>query len=265
MLNQQLATKRVVDFYPLHFSGSMKYMTAKSKKLRKVAIFDIDGTIFRSSLLIELVEVFIELGLFPVKVRAQYDKEKVEWLERKGDYEAYIMAVVKVFMKNIKGMPYADLVRASKLVVERYRHRTYKYTEELIRELKKDGYYLLAISQSPKTTLDFFCNDVGFDKTYGRIYETGPSDCFTGGVVDEHLIANKANIVRRACEKEGLTLEGSVGVGDTEGDISFLELVERPICFNPNLKLYRHANLMGWEAVVERKDVIYKLNKKETK
>ena len=230
--------------------------------LRKVAIFDIDGTIFRSSLLIELVEVLIDFGLFPLHARADYEKEKVKWLDREGDYEAYIMAVVKVFMSNIKGVAYSEFMRASKIVVDRYRHRTYVYTENLIKDLKKDGYYLLAISKSPRGTLDLFCKDVGFDKTYGMLYETGPTECFTGNVIDEHLIANKANIVRRACEKEGLTLEGSVGVGDTEGDISFLEMVERPICFNPNQKLSRHAKLMGWEIVVERKDVIYKLNEK---
>lgn len=234
-------------------------MNESTKPLRKVAIFDIDGTIFRSSLLIELVEVLIEKGLFPVSARADYEKEKVRWLDRKGDYEAYIMAVVGVFMKNIKGMPYREFLRASQDVVDRYRHRTYVFTEELIKELKADGYFLLAVSKSPKGTLDLFCNDVGFDKTYGMLYETGPTECFTGNVIDEHLIANKANIVRRACEKEGLTLEGSVGVGDTEGDITFLELVERPICFNPNMKLSRHAKRMGWEIVVERKDVIYRL------
>ncbi|MFZ2303497.1 MAG: HAD-IB family phosphatase [Minisyncoccia bacterium] len=234
-------------------------MNDSSKTLRKVAIFDIDGTIFRSSLLIEIVEVFIEMKLFPLHVRADYEKEKVKWLDREGDYEAYIIAVIDVFMKNIKGMPYSEFIQASKLVVERYRHRTYKFTEELIKDLKKEGYYLLAVSQSPKGTLDLFCKDVGFDKTYGRLYETGPTECFTGNVIDEHLIANKAGIVRRACEKEGLTLNGSVGVGDTEGDISFLELVERPICFNPNMKLYKFAKRMGWETVVERKDVIHKL------
>ena len=226
----------------------------------KVAIFDIDGTIFRSSLLIELVEVFIEMKLFPIEVRASYEKEKVKWLDRQGDYEAYIMAVVQVFMDNIKGLPYADFLRASEFVVARYRHRTYIFTENLIKDLKEQGFFLLAISKSPKGTLDLFCKDIGFDKTYGMIYETGPTDCFTGKIIDEHLIQNKANIVRRAIEKENLTLEGSVGVGDTEGDISFLELVERPICFNPNLKLYRYARRMGWETVVERKDVIYKLN-----
>ncbi|MFA5997683.1 MAG: HAD-IB family phosphatase [Candidatus Paceibacterota bacterium] len=238
-------------------------MTETPKQLRKVAIFDIDGTIFRSSLFIEVVEVLIELGVFPVSARDEYDEQKVKWLERRGDYESYIMAMVKVFTKSIKGMPHTELERASELVVARYRHRTYKYTEELIKELKKDGYFLLAISQSPKTTLDIFCNDVGFDKTYGRIYEVDDRGLLTGSVVDEPIIALKANIVRRACEKEGLTLEGSVGVGDTEGDISMLEIVERPICFNPNKKLYDHAMEAGWEAVVERKDVIYELSKKD--
>lgn len=48
-------------------------------------------------------------------------------------------------------------------------------------------------------------------------------------------------------------------MGDSEGDISFLKMVERPICFNPNRKLYEYAKKRGWEVIVERKDVIYKL------
>lgn len=234
-------------------------MKESVKPTRKVAIFDIDGTIFRSSLLIELVEVLIELNVFPVSVRAQYEKEKVRWLDREGDYEAYIMAVVKVFVKNIKGTRYEDFLQAAELVVARYRHRTYRFTEELIRDLKKKDYFILAISHSPKGILDLFCKDVGFDKVYGKFYEVDQDNRFTGKIKDQDLIENKASVLRRAVEKEGLTLEGSVGVGDTESDITFLELVERPICFNPNMKLYQHAQRVGFEVVVERKDVIYEL------
>jgi len=230
-----------------------------AKSLRKVAIFDIDGTIFRSSLLIELVEVLIELELFPVSVRAEYEKEKVRWLDRKGDYQSYIMAVVGVFMRNIKGISCDDFMRAGKFVVARYRHRTYRFTEELIIDLKKKGYFILAISHSPKGILDLFCKEVGFDKVYGKFYEVDQRGIFTGEIIDKELIENKANILRRAIEKEGLTLEGSVGVGDTESDIAFLELVERPICFNPNMKLYQHAKKVGFEVIVERKDVVYEL------
>jgi phosphoserine phosphatase len=48
-------------------------------------------------------------------------------------------------------------------------------------------------------------------------------------------------------------------VGDTDGDIPLLESVARPICFNPNQRLFTHAKRVGWDVVVERKDVIYKL------
>ena len=78
-------------------------------------------------------------------------------------------------------------------------------------------------------------------------------------MVDDHLILNKANVLKRAVEKEGLTIAHSIGIGDTESDIPFLEVVARPVCFNPNMKLYRHARRMKWKVVVERKDVIYEL------
>lgn len=230
-------------------------------KLKKVAIFDIDGTIFRSSLLIELVHVLIEQGSFPPGVKRHYEREEEAWLDRKGDYDAYIRSLVLAFIKHIKGVHFEDFEKATDTVIERYRHRVYRFTRDLIRTLKKKGYFLLAISHSPKGIIDRFCDEFGFDKAYGTFYELGPLDRFTGKVLEEHLIMNKANIVRRSVEKEGLTLEGSIGVGDTESDIPFLDLVERPICFNPNAALFRHAKRNKWEVVVERKDVVYDIQK----
>jgi|SRR3989344_2760986 len=226
---------------------------------KKVAVFDVDGTLFRSSLLIEIVETLIAAGLFPKKARDEFKKEHVLWLDRKGDYEAYINAVVKVFMKYIKGVPYDSFMNATEEMLVDKKDRMYRYTRNLVRELKRRGYFLLAISQSPKGILDKFCLPLGFNKVYGRIYELGPQNKFTGKIEEFHMIENKANIIKRAVEKENLTLKGSVGVGDTESDISFLELVESPVCFNPNQKLYRYAKLNKWKIVVERKDVVYEL------
>ncbi|HEV3245421.1 MAG TPA: HAD-IB family phosphatase [Candidatus Paceibacterota bacterium] len=224
---------------------------------RKVAVFDVDGTIFRSSLLIQVVDALIESGAFPQETRQVYEREYMKWLDREGDYGSYIEAVVKAFRAHLKEVHYRALVEAADKVVELQWKRTYRYTRDLIKELKAKDYFLLAVSHSPKTVLDKFCPKIGFDKAYGIIYEIGPQDLFTGNVVDEHLIYNKANIVKRAIDKEGLTLDDSVGVGDTESDIPFLELVARAICFNPNMKLYKNAKRLDWEVKVERKDVVY--------
>ncbi|MDO8590848.1 MAG: HAD-IB family phosphatase, partial [bacterium] len=162
-----------------------------SKNEKKVAIFDIDGTLFRSSLLIELVEALIAQDVFPKKSRTVYEHDFKRWVNREGSYEAYIEAVVTAFMKYLKGVDYKDFERVGLEVVETNKNKMYRYTRDLVKKLKRKGYFLLAISQSPKGLLDVFCKRLGFDKVYGRFYELGPSDKFTGEVVDLHLIANK--------------------------------------------------------------------------
>jgi HAD superfamily hydrolase (TIGR01490 family) len=229
------------------------------EKKRPVAVFDIDGTVFRWSLFLDLVDRLIENGVFPKEMREAYDDARVKWLDRKGDYQAYVMKVVEVFGGQLKGVPYEDVANAAGEVIEEKKDRVYRYTRDLIKDLKKQGYFLLAVSHSPKFIVDGFGYEAGFDKTYGYFYASGPTGRFTGEVEDEELIRNKASILQRAVRKENLTLEGSIGVGDTESDISMLEMVETPIAFNPNQKLLTHARRRGWKVVVERKDVIYEL------
>ena len=226
---------------------------------KKVAIFDIDGTIFRSSLLIELVQVLIDRKIFPAKAEQEYRREYTAWLNRAGDYPDYIHAIVKVFIKYVKGVSEREMASASLAVAHHHGNRVYRYTRDLVKKLKRQGYYLLAISHSPKMVLDEFGKNLPFDKIYGIRYELDKKHKFTGKLLDEELILDKASILARAVAKEGLTLKHSWGVGDTESDISFLEKVAHPICFNPNHNLYREAKKRGWQVVVERKDVIYEL------
>ena len=227
--------------------------------MQKIAFFDIDGTVFRSSLLIQLVEALVAEGVFPEDAKEEYLDAYVAWLNREGTYEDYINSVIDTYVRYIKGVHYGVLADIGKTVVAEQGKRVYRYTRDLIKELKDKDYFVVAISQSPKTILDEFCNGYGFDKVYGRMYEIGPQDRFTGNMIDVHLIENKANIIRRVLEDENFTSDDSVGVGDTEGDISLLDMVAEPICFNPNAQLYGHAKEVGWSVVVERKNVIYKL------
>jgi HAD superfamily hydrolase (TIGR01490 family) len=226
---------------------------------KKVAIFDIDGTIFRSSLLIEVVEGLVVAGIFPKNSREAYQKSYQDWINRKGTYETYIWDVIRVFEKNIKGVRHQDFLKVAKKIVDVHKDRVYTFTRDLVKDLKKKNYFLLAISHSPKELVDEFCENLGFDKVYGRVYEFDKNKNFTGNTLYLDLISDKAKILQRAVEKENLTLAGSVAVGDTDGDISLLSSVAKPICFNPNKKLYTHGVKAGWSIVVERKDVVYKM------
>lgn len=238
--------------------GEYNKSVARETK-RKFAIFDVDGTIFRSSLIIELIDALIQEKIFKPAVTRVYAKAFEAWLNREGTYEDYIEAVVKGFMGQIKGVPHLEFLRVCKQVAEFHKNRVYRYTRDLVRELEKKNYFLLAISNSPKEIVEEFCRKLGFNKVYGRMYETDSKNKFTGNILYLDIIRDKAKVLRRAVLKENLMLRGSIGVGDTESDIAFLKLVERPICFNPNKKLYARARRAGWEIVVERKDMVYAL------
>lgn len=225
-----------------------------------MAIFDIDGTIFRSSLLIELTEGLVQEGVLPERVKRVYAAAYQRWLDREGSYEDYIGAVIKAFESHIKGISSEEFERVAAQVVSFHKNRVYRYTRDLVKDLKRRGYFLLAISNSPKAVLDVFCSQLGFTKIYGRIYEVDDGGHLSGKTAYLELVQDKAKILQRAVERNDLTLRGSIGVGDTESDIPFLKMVDRPICFNPNLRLYRHARRQGWSIIIERKDVVHKVN-----
>ncbi|MFH1426765.1 MAG: HAD-IB family hydrolase [Candidatus Kerfeldbacteria bacterium] len=226
---------------------------------QRVAIFDIDGTIFRSSLLIEITEALVKEGIWKSSVIAQYSAARGRWMDRKGSYDDYIQDVIEAFHKNIKGLPQTTFRKIAIRVVAEHKDRTYRYTRDLVKDLRKRNYSLLAISHSPKEAVEQFCRHLGFHKVYGQLFEVGANGRYTGKVEFQELIKDKGVILSRALEKGNFSLIGSIGVGDTESDIGFLSMVDNPICFNPNRQLLQAARRRAWKIVVERKDVIYKI------
>lgn len=237
----------------------MPSKTAPPRK-RKIAIFDIDGTIFRSSLTIELVDALIQEKIFPADAAEEYAAVYRQWLDRKDSYEKYVHAVVKVYNKHIVGKSHQKVMSVARRAASFHRNRVYRYTRDLIRELKRRKFVLIAISHSSAVIVQEFARHLGFDRIYGRLFEIDARGRYTGQHLFLELIDDKAKLLEHLVEKKKWTLTGSVGVGDTESDISFLGMVDKPICFNPNRKLYEHARRQGWRVVVERKDVIYHMS-----
>ena len=124
-------------------------MSTRNKKPLKLAIFDIDGTIFRSSLLIELINQLVLSGVFPARANKEIETDYLAWLDRKGTYEDYILRVVKIFHKYIRGSKKKAIDAAVHKVLEQQKDRVYRYTRDLVRNLKRQGYFLLTISGSP--------------------------------------------------------------------------------------------------------------------
>ncbi|HVZ67168.1 MAG TPA: HAD-IB family hydrolase [Patescibacteria group bacterium] len=224
---------------------------------RRLAIFDIDGTIFRSSLVIELVNELVKQGIFPKKAENEIKTDYVNWVNRQGGYKDYIAKVVEIYRKNLKGSNEKEVKRIVREVVSDQKNKLYIYTRDLIKDLIDKNYFLLAISGSPAVMVSEFTRQLKFDYYFGAEYEVKDGK-FTGVQIMD-VGTDKTVLINNFIEKfkNQLSLKGSIGVGDTESDIPVLEFVENPIVFNPNLGLAKYAKKKKWRIIAERKDVIY--------
>ncbi len=232
----------------------------KNMKKNKLAVFDIDGTIFRKNLHFELINELAWMKIFPSVARNTLTEVYANWLKHEGTYEDYRKALVSLYATHIKGCSYEDVIKASKIVVPFHAKRTYIYAEKLMKKLRAEHYHLIAVSGSPIEVVEEYNNHyLKFDKVFGSVYALDEERRYTGEAFFEPS-KNKGIIVQQYRDEHKLTLADSYGVGDTESDITFLRLVEHPIAFNPNQNLKSVAEKEGWKIVVEKKDVVYEIS-----
>ncbi len=232
----------------------------KKKKHLKVAVFDIDGTIFRSSLLIEYIHEMVRMKIMSPRINKEIEEDMKAWLDRKEGYHNYIMSVVHAHAKYLKGVSVQDAQKAVQHVIKQLKDRNYRYTTSLLKKLQQQGYTLITISGSPHHVVEPFAKTLGFDYWFGQVYEE-KDGVYTGVSVLDNSIARK-DVVLNLWEKDEdvrIKYRASYAIGDTLGDASLLKKVGHPIAFNPNDELASLAQRKGWSIIVERKDVIYEL------
>ncbi|MEI8103462.1 MAG: HAD-IB family phosphatase [Candidatus Moraniibacteriota bacterium] len=226
----------------------------------KIAIFDIDGTIFRKNLHFELINELVWMKVFPSEIRKTLTETYTDWLEHQGTYENYRQALVGLYSEHIRGCSSDAVKKASKKVIDFHKRRTYIFAEAIIKRLREQEYYILAISGSPQEIVEEYNNEyLKFDQAFGSIYETDANGKYTGIATFEPS-KDKSLVARQVIAEQHLGFKDSYAVGDTESDVRILEIVEHPIAFNPNQNLKAIADKESWQVIVEKKDVVYDIS-----
>lgn len=226
------------------------------------AVFDIDGTLFRWQLFHEVVFELAREGILPAGTEEKLLDAQNRWRNRehKQIYHDYERLVFECIATNLAGISVEAFTHASARIVERAGNQLYAYTRDLMKDLKQRGYTILAISGSFDEIVKPFAQIHGIDdwRAATCLQQDG---CYTG---EANWMASphnnrKLQSLQEMVKAHGLSFHGSVGVGDTAGDIPFLEVVDQPIVFNPSAELFAEARKRHWPIVVERKNVVYHL------
>lgn len=118
---------------------------------KPVAVFDIDGTIFRSNLLVEIVDELIRQGAFRAKIKDDYRNLEQLWkaTRNRTTYLGYTDQLVQTYIQSVTGLLVAWVIDAVGAVMTRIPEQLYVLTRNLIEE-HRDSHFLVAIAT--KTT-----------------------------------------------------------------------------------------------------------------
>lgn len=226
---------------------------------RSFAVFDIDGTVIRWQLYHALADELARNGHLNATDFKKVRAARMLWKKRAREtsFEEYEQTLVALIDKAITGIRVTDLEAACQAVMREYKDQVYTYTRDLIRDLRQRNYLLFALSASQAAIVGLIAGYYGFDDFGGSEYEV--KDGYFTGRKQLLLRQAKPQFLRKLVAKHQAGWLGSYAVGDSEGDIPMLAMVEHPVAFNPTKQLFQHASSQGWKIVVERKNMVYRL------
>lgn len=225
------------------------------------AIFDVDGTIFRDSLLLRHMDKCVDYDVFPSIVQEKVKPYFHAWKNRELGYEEYLEHAVRIYTQYLNGKSIDDIQFVAKQVIKKDAKKLYRYTAERIKWHKEQGHKIVFISGSPNFLVEPLAKELGVDIEYSTLYRTS-DQTYTGDLIpmwDKH---SKQRALNELQEYHHIDLKKSYAYGDTMGDITMLTTVGNPIAINPNQKLLNKLQELDKDVkiVVERKDVIYHIN-----
>lgn len=230
--------------------------------MKKIGVFDLDGTVYTGTMSIDVAEDLLLDPRFNTE-RERVREAKRTWRARGSteSYWVYNKTVLKTFEDILPHVPVDLLKAASRRVLDAKGTAHYAYTTALVKQLKEEGRLLIAVTGSIRDVADVFARSLGFDVIVSSELEI-IDGTYTGKRVRQ-TNKDKDKLLREVVEVHGGTFEDSIGVGDTHRDIPLLTPMTHPIAFNPNAALFEEADRRGWKVVIERKNMIYELTKKD--
>ena len=229
------------------------------------AFFDIDGTIYRDSLMVEHFKKLIKYEIIDQKAWVAHARDTfLNWDKRQANYDDYLEEICDLYVKSLQDINKSCIDFTSDQVIALKAERVYKYTSSRIKWHLESGHKVIFISGSPNFLVSKMAKKYNATDYIGSeyIFENGK---FNGTVIPMWDSTSKNVAIDAFVEKYNIDLSQSYAYGDTNGDINMLKRVGYPIAINPTNELVNHmiddeSLKEKAQIIVERKDIIYSLD-----
>ena len=219
--------------------------TANPKK--RVAFFDVDGTLLKSTIVHYYIYLRSAVMPFPLKYL---------WLIGFLPKTIYYLILDRisrtrfnqVFYRNYRGMVVAEVKALSAEMFETsLRPKIFAEAVSQIQEHKEQGTAVVLVTGSLDFIVQPIADYLGVDAVLAPQLREADGR-FTGELTTAPLIGEeKAKAVQSYANRHEISLEESYAYGDSGSDLPMLECVGNPVAVNPGKKFRQKALESGWE------------------
>ncbi len=230
------------------------------------AFFDIDGTLYRDSLMVEHFKKLLKYEVIDPSLWHNHAKKTYQnWDKRQGNYDDYLLEIANIYIDVMKGLNYKQTEFIANQVVQLKGDRVYRYTRARINWHKNNHHKVIFISGSPSYLVSKMAKKYEVTDFKGTEYLIDNKGNFTGEIIQMWDSHNKKQAMLEFEKKYNIDMHQSYSYGDTHGDFDMLQMVGHPIAINPTKELLQTIQCdeeirKKILIIVERKDVIYQLD-----
>jgi len=193
----------------------------------KFAIFDYDETLSKGMILPELLFHAEKEGVIRKGVTKEYNDIWDKYKAYSITYDDFVNGTTKVVLDYIADCKVLDFIKCVKEsdVIE---NKLNPWVKDLLKMLHDKDYLTIIVSATPIEVLDVIQEKIDIDSFFGTII-TVKNGKYTNEVKNLVNNSEKSKIVEKLVKEVDYT----IGMGDSEGDIDMLRLMDKPFLYEP--------------------------------
>ena len=220
---------------------------------RKIALFDIDKTIYQGLVILDLANSQVKYGIISQESYSTICNDVDLYKKGVVGYEETIHNLLVHWASGLKGNLYNHVLTHA-IDFLSHKGKFFPFAGELISMLKEthDVYFVTAEPSFVGKAVSYIFKANGYVSSKFEL----SNSTFTGNVeISLARREDKMRVVQGLLNK--YEKRGSIAFGDSEGDIEMLRQVEIAVCINPTDGLRRVAEKKGW--IITTPDEILKI------
>ncbi|WP_435299319.1 HAD family hydrolase [Timonella sp. A28] len=211
------------------------------------AFFDVDNTIIRGASAFHLAKALYKQGFFRTRDIITFGLKQTKYVLF-GENTRDIDTLRSRALDLMSGHSVAEVITVGEDVYDQVlAHRIYPGTKTLLDAHIAAGHQVWLVTATPIEIGALIARRLGATGALATIAEHDASGYYTGRLVGDMMHgAAKSRGVHHLAKEHNLDLEASYAYGDSTNDIALLNTVGNPCAINPDARLRRHAQEVGW-------------------